>query len=96
MVNGWQIGDGVSVHAWNDPCLPWPRDFRPLSRLSGSASKVSEFITNDRTWNVSLLEEQFEQPDIDLILTIPLSHRITHDKVIWHYDSKGRFWTRSA
>ncbi|KAL6134324.1 hypothetical protein ACLB2K_066556 [Fragaria x ananassa] len=98
LVNGtrWQIGDGCSVRAWEDPWLPRPRDFRPLSQRSSSNMLVSDFISVDRMWNVDLVGEHFEQADVDLILTIPLSRRAGPDKLVWHYDLKGRFSTRSA
>lgn len=98
LVNGtrWQIGDGCSVRAWEDPWLPRPRDFRPLSQRGSSNMLVSDFISVDRMWNVDLVGEHFEQADVDLILTIPLSQRAGPDKLVWHYDLKGRFSTRSA
>ncbi|KAL6182332.1 hypothetical protein ACLB2K_043755 [Fragaria x ananassa] len=98
LVNGtrWQIGDGCSVRAWEDPWLPRPRDFWPLSQRSSSNMLVSDFISVDRMWNVDLVGEHFEQADVDLILTIPLSRRASPDKLVWHYDLKGCFSTRSA
>ncbi|KAL6179662.1 hypothetical protein ACLB2K_046334 [Fragaria x ananassa] len=92
----WQIGDRCSVRAWEDPWLPRPRDFRPLSQRSSSNMLVNDFIFVDKMWNVDLVGEHFEQADVDLILTIPLSRRAGLDKLVWHYDLKGSFSTRSA
>ncbi|KAL6208953.1 hypothetical protein ACLB2K_019896 [Fragaria x ananassa] len=64
--------------------------------LDVTCDKVSDFLTVGRTWNVHLIEEHFEQADVDLILAMPLSRRLIQNKLIWHYDPKGRFSTRSA
>lgn len=92
----WKIGNGMLVDAWEDPWLPRPRDFRLIGRHSTRLSKVSEFITPNRYWDVKLLEEHFEVADVTLILTIPLNHHSCSDKLIWLYDSKGRFSIKSA
>ncbi|KAL6225731.1 hypothetical protein ACLB2K_004580 [Fragaria x ananassa] len=91
----WKIGNGMLVDAWEDPWLPRPRDFRLIGRHSTRLSKVSEFITPNRYWDVKLLEEHFEVADVTLILTIPLNHHSCSDKLIWLYDSKGRRRRRS-
>ena len=84
------------MNAWEDPWLPRPADFLPLSRQSFQCSKVSEFITTDRTWNHQLLLDHFEPSDVDLISSLSLSRRVVPDCLIWHYDVKGRFSTKSA
>ena len=92
----WQVGDGSRIRALVDPWLPRPRDFRPLSVRDASFSKVSDFILPNLTWNRSRLEVVFEPCDVDIILAIPLSTRSVQDKLIWHFDGKGRFTTKSA
>ncbi|KAL6130623.1 hypothetical protein ACLB2K_069002 [Fragaria x ananassa] len=47
----WQIGDGSSVHAWEDPWLPRGRHFRPLSRRSMRLSML--------TWKPKLVSRRF-------------------------------------
>ena len=84
------------MHAWRDPWLPRPGDFRPISRRGDRLSMVADFITADRVWDLSALQEHFEPVDVGVIVSIPLSSRIVPDKLVWHYDSKGRFSTKSA
>ena len=57
---------------------------------------MSDFITTDRRWNHPLLLDHFEPIDVELISSISLSHRVVPDCLIWHYDVKGRFTTKSA
>ena len=90
------MGDGHQIRAMSDPWLPWPRDFRPIGDWSSTITKVSDFILSDRTWNKVRLLEVFQPCDVEIILAIPLSSRSIPDKLIWHYDSKGRFTTKSA
>lgn len=72
------------------------RGFHPLSRLSNRCSQVSEFIFEDHGWVKLILEEHFEQSDVKVILIIPFRRQVLLDKLIWHYDAKGRFSTKSA
>lgn len=72
------------------------RTFRPTGRVCNRLSKVSDFISSSRTWDVVAVEEHFVPEDVAIILAIPLSHRVSCDKLMWHYDNKGRFSTKSA
>ena len=68
--------------------MPRPGDFRPLSRRGVRLSFVADFITVDRGWNMSALQEHFEPVDVDIIAALPVSSRIIPDKLVCHYDSK--------
>ncbi|XP_062005742.1 uncharacterized protein LOC133722901 [Rosa rugosa] len=46
-------------------------------------------------WQV-LINQYFAPEDVDLILSISLSQRDVPDRLIWHYDKRGRFSTKSA
>ncbi|KAL6201951.1 hypothetical protein ACLB2K_025663 [Fragaria x ananassa] len=50
----------------------------------------------DRTWNHSLLSASFDPVDIEIIQAIPLSNRSIPNRLVWHYDVKGRFSMKSA
>ncbi|KAL6191896.1 hypothetical protein ACLB2K_038285 [Fragaria x ananassa] len=65
-------------------------------RRSTRLSQVSEFITVDKKWDIPSLEEHFEEEDLNMIVSIPLRHRNSQDKLIWHFESRGRFSTNSA
>ncbi|XP_062028922.1 uncharacterized protein LOC133744912 [Rosa rugosa] len=91
----WQIGDGSSVRIWEDPWIPRPYLFRPLRFTVTPHSQVSELIQNGE-WNRELVTEIFSPEDALLMLSLPLSNSRVVDRLIWHYDSKGRFTTKSA
>ena len=92
----WRVGDGTSIDAWLDPWIPRPLDFLPIGRLSDSCNMVSDFITVDRKWDQCLLAQHFPPEDVSFISSIALSVRVCPDKLIWHYEKKGFFSTKSA
>lgn len=50
----------------------------------------------NREWDLSMLSMLFVQRDIDLILQIPLSTRITIDQWMWSLEAKGNYSIKSA
>ncbi|XP_062005779.1 uncharacterized protein LOC133722953 [Rosa rugosa] len=91
----WQIGDGSSVRIWEDPWIPRPHLFRPLRFHDVPYSQVSELMQNGE-WDKELVQTIFSPDDALIILSLPLSSNRVADRVIWHYDPKGRFTTKSA
>ena len=58
---------------------------------------VSELIDpTTRTCNRPILMQHFVKPDVDVIMSIPLSFRVQQDFWAWHYDKRGIFSVRSA
>ncbi|KAL6228478.1 hypothetical protein ACLB2K_002428 [Fragaria x ananassa] len=47
-------------------------------------------------WNHSLLSDSFDPVDVEIIQAIPLSNQSIPDRLVWHYDVKVRFSTKSA
>lgn len=94
----WQIGSGTEVCTWSDPWLPKPPSFLPLPRHHevSNSSRVADFILPSRCWDNNKIMETFEASDAELILTLPLSDRLTVDKRVWHPESKGLFSVKTA
>ncbi|XP_062012636.1 uncharacterized protein LOC133729168 [Rosa rugosa] len=92
----WQVGDGRLIHVWDTPWLPRPCSFRPFFRYPSAPEWVHKLILPSGTWDRDLIVAQFDPDDAALILSIPLSNRQVQDRLIWHYDAKGRFTTKIA
>ncbi|XP_019200084.1 PREDICTED: uncharacterized protein LOC109193683 [Ipomoea nil] len=47
------------------------------------------------SWNIPLITSLFNQEDMNLITSIPLSNTRLNDKIIWMEDEKGKYTVRS-
>ncbi|XP_062014459.1 uncharacterized protein LOC133730987 [Rosa rugosa] len=92
----WQVGDGLSIRIWEDPWVPRPFLFRPFVRRAEGPIRVADLLLPGGKWNHQTILEVFDHEDASLILSIPLSHRVIPDRLVWHFDSKGLFSTKSA
>nr|POF17214.1 hypothetical protein CFP56_56098 [Quercus suber] len=60
-------------------------------------AKVLDLINPiSRKWEIDLIRGLFLPEEVELILSIPLSHRPTEDKVIWPYNSSGAYSVKSG
>ncbi|KAL0413805.1 UNVERIFIED_CONTAM: hypothetical protein Sradi_1582200 [Sesamum radiatum] len=94
----WRVGSGNSIRIWEDPWLPRPISFKPITPSSGAAG--TRFIVDlidpvDKDWDRNKIEACFWPIDADLILSIPIS-RTGDEDVVWHYSTSGIFSVRSA
>lgn len=48
------------------------------------------------SWNYDLVNDLFPLSEAALILATPLSWRLPHDKLIWHYDVKCAFSVKNV
>ncbi|KAK9924950.1 hypothetical protein M0R45_033291 [Rubus argutus] len=95
----FQIGIGNNVSLWNDPWLPLPHNFKPFSspREGTESWKVGDIINQQsHNWIHPVISELFSKAEVELILKIPLSHSTAEDRLIWHFDTKGRFYVKSG
>ena len=47
-------------------------------------------------WHTDLVRQVFLQPDVQSILSIPLSSCLPQDRLVWAYTPKGKFTVRSV
>ncbi|XP_024190017.1 uncharacterized protein LOC112193983 [Rosa chinensis] len=92
----WQVGNGQSVGIWEDPWIPRPSTFLSIIRHVDGPETVADLLLPGFTWNQVLINQYFAPEDVDLILSMSRSQRDVPDRLIWHYDKRGRFSTKSA
>ena len=95
----WQIDNGFNVQVWKDKWLPSSSTYKVVSpRLNSPADlRVSKLIDSDnRCWNLHLLQQLFLAFEVEEIRSIPLSNSPPPDKLIWTGTSNGLFTVRSA
>jgi hypothetical protein len=95
----WRIGNGNKVRIWKDGWIPNNSDSfvkGPRVQLDENAL-VSELIdTNSKMWRREAVRSWFNPHEAKKILSIPLSHRLPEDKIIWGWEKNGEFSVRSA
>ena len=90
----WQIGNGFNVQVWKDKWLPSSSTFRVVfPRLNSPLDlRVCELIDSEnKCWNLHLLQQLFLLFEVEEIRSIPLSSSIPLDKLIWTGTSNGMF-----
>lgn len=95
----FQIGSGELVSLWNDPWLPLPYNFKPLSLpMEGTeAWRVGDLIDHEsKEWIGSVASELFTNRETELILGIPMSLKPSIDREVWHFDKKGLYTVKSG
>ncbi|CAA0819387.1 Unknown protein [Striga hermonthica] len=81
-----------NIIIWNDPWLPGREDSLPTKTSVGMSrvTWVSKLLQDDgKSWNRDLLEDCFQQQDVEEILKIGSLDPLLHDKWIWMLDSKA-------
>ena len=90
----WCIGNGHSVHIWEDWWLPKPNSFRVASprRPQREAEMVSDLMDpKKRGWNVDKVRRTFLPHEVVSVLSILVSPRLLEDSVIWGWTNNGSF-----
>lgn len=94
----WRVGTGNEIKIWEDPWIPIPSRFRIFStKLMGcNITLVNQLVCQQsHTWNFPILKSIFSEWEVDVIVS-SLSIRKPEDKLIWHFDKKGKFSVKSA
>uniref|UniRef100_A0A803P8W5 Reverse transcriptase domain-containing protein n=1 Tax=Cannabis sativa TaxID=3483 RepID=A0A803P8W5_CANSA len=92
----WKIGFGNKVKCALDPWLPGNTTFLPYTYQADPLFTVQHYITHDRKWDLSLLQQHFGQIDIDRILFISISPNPREDRLIWHHSETGSYTVKSG
>ncbi|KAL0434060.1 UNVERIFIED_CONTAM: hypothetical protein Slati_2740300 [Sesamum latifolium] len=95
----WRVGNGEDISIWKDKWIPREPDFTPI-RLPQQTSfdlKVQSLIDPTRKeWRTDLVHAMFHPLDTKVVLSIPLGHNCSKDRLIWHFNSKGVFTVKSS
>ena len=94
----WYIGNGRSVHIWEDRWLPMLDSFRVVNprRPQGEVVLVLDLMDPEkRRWNVAKVRRIFLPHEAKLVLSILVSPRLPEDSVIWGWTNNGRFIVKS-
>ena len=95
----WKIGNGERVSVFNDPWLPRPYSFLPITRSSSVQTelKVKDLINaTDNCWNMEAVEAHLWPIDHNEVLKVPIGLFRGEDSLLWHFDKKGEYSVRSG
>ncbi|GJT03061.1 reverse transcriptase [Tanacetum coccineum] len=69
--------------------------FQPQPEVAKDSARVTNLINNG-VWDVSKLNEVVLPKAVSIISQIPISKTGTSDKLVWHYEVKGRYTVKSG
>ncbi|CAL9005798.1 unnamed protein product [Prunus brigantina] len=89
----WMVGNGASIHVFQDRWIPKPITFKPLmARGLDWNTTVSDLLTVSGSWNLPLLEQHFSLEDRDIISCIALgSVSQLGDSKFWFFSKHGKY-----
>lgn len=93
----WRVGNGAHIRIWEDPWLPKPTTFKPRALNGRQYTKVKELLIGDGgEWNVKVLQQVFQNDDVEIIRKMPVSGMGCEDRRIWHYTRTGDYSVKSG
>jgi hypothetical protein len=95
----WRVGNGKSIHIWEDQWLPTPSTHKVISTPTeiNDIPMVSSLIDEQtKSWRMDIVQQVFLPMDVDTIKNIPLSSQLPEDKLMWIGDRRGFFTVKSA
>ncbi|XP_060964608.1 uncharacterized protein LOC133033633 [Cannabis sativa] len=88
---------GQSVRCATDPWLLGNTTFTPYHYGGDPLFTVAHYITNDRQWDLRILEDHFGNiNDIERILSIPLAPTPREDTLIWRHSDTSYYTMKSG
>lgn len=94
-----RVGNGKSIHFFNDPWVPKEVSFKPLSlnrSIGQEEAMVSDFITPSNGCDIDKIRNVVVEEDALLINFIPISAANVEDTWIWHYSTNGEYSTKNG
>ncbi|KAK3221268.1 hypothetical protein Dsin_008293 [Dipteronia sinensis] len=93
----WKVGDGSGIKVFDDPWIPRPSTFKPVTTCTRAGLRVSELINKDHhCWDLEKIDTLLIPLDKEAILSIPVSFRGGKDFLSWHFDKSGSFSVKSG
>ena len=96
----FQVGNDASIQIWFDPWIPNLPSFIPSPKEGANldlASVVSLLLMPEqRNWDIAKLNYFFEEPMVELILSIPIPVFQKEDCWAWTTSNSGLFSVKSA
>ncbi|XP_060972454.1 uncharacterized protein LOC115717936 [Cannabis sativa] len=93
----WRVGSGLSINCATDAWLPGTTTFKPYFFKGADPNlMVADLISEQRQWDLISLQANFSQPDVDRILSIPLSLFPHDDVLIWSHSFTGIYNVKSG
>ena len=95
----WQVGNGSKIQVWSDKWLPCANMHEVIFPYGDSSPnlRVSDLIDHNLCcWKSGLLDALFLPFEVDVIKVIPLSSRLSNDKLIWAETQSGSFTVHST
>ena len=95
----WNVRNGKRVHIWRDWWLPTSESFKVVSLRTthpNSEMVVSLINLETRSWDVTKVRNTFLPHEAQVILGIPISHRLPNDSLIWAWTPNGKFTVNHA
>lgn len=95
----WRVGDGKGLTIGEDPWLPSPSSFMPISPIphEWKTRAVADLIEEDgKSWKKDLVEDLFFTQEANMIIGSPLSKYKAENRLIWHWTTNGVFTVKSA
>lgn len=91
------MGDGENIHIWNDKWIAKSETRRVTTKRLENCQlvKVSELINNGQ-WNREVLQKWFNNADVQLITSMPISCFKRKDKIYWKHSKSGRYTVKSG
>ena len=93
----WRVGNRRSIQVWHDNWIPWPFSYKSITIQGMRRIRfVSDFLNENGSWNLALLQQYFLPADVVEILKIRASPRLGDDTLAWGPGKYGVFSVRSA
>ncbi|KAL5857906.1 hypothetical protein ACOSQ3_005364 [Xanthoceras sorbifolium] len=92
----WSVGDGASIDAFQNPWIPRPLTFKPVSCAPAQNIRASSFINANGGWDLTRLEESILETDRDAILSIALGVYEEFVQTVLVFDKKGLYSVKSG